>query len=46
VLGFSGISNKANLDGNTITSHEEVLGQAALITPKLEILVRGVLRVI
>ncbi len=25
VLGFSGISNKANLDGNTVTSHEEVL---------------------
>ena len=25
VLGISGISNKANLDGETITSHEEVL---------------------
>ena len=46
VLGFSGISNKANLEGNTITSHEEVLGAGSLITPKLEILVRGVLRVI
>jgi purine-nucleoside phosphorylase len=44
VLGFSGISNKANLDGNTITSHEEVLGAGSLITPKLEILIRGVLR--
>ena len=25
VLGISGISNKANLDGETITTHEEVL---------------------
>ena len=25
VLGFSGISNKANLDGTTLTTHEEVL---------------------
>jgi len=44
VLGFSGISNKANLDGNTITSHEEVLEAGRLITPKLETLIRGVLR--
>jgi purine-nucleoside phosphorylase len=44
VLGFSGISNKANLDGNTITSHEEVLDAGRLITPKLETLVRGILR--
>jgi len=44
VLGFSGISNKANLDGNTITSHEEVLEAGSLITPKLETLIRGVLR--
>jgi purine-nucleoside phosphorylase len=44
VLGFSGISNKANLDGNTITSHEEVLDAGCLIVPKLEILIRGVLR--
>jgi purine-nucleoside phosphorylase len=44
VLGFSGISNKANLDGNTVTSHEEVLDAGRLIVPKLETLVRGVLR--
>jgi len=44
VLGFSGISNKANLDGNTITSHEEVLESGRLIVPKLETLIRGVLR--
>jgi purine-nucleoside phosphorylase len=44
VLGFSGISNKANLDGNTITSHEEVLESGHMIVPKLETLIRGVLR--
>jgi len=44
VLGFSGISNKANLDGNTATSHEEVLASGGLIVPKLETLIRGVLQ--
>ena len=44
VLGFSGISNKANLDGNTITSHEEVLEAGNLIVPKLGTLIRGVLK--
>lgn len=44
VLGISGISNKANLDGNTITSHEEVLEAGKMIVPKLETLIRGVLR--
>jgi purine-nucleoside phosphorylase len=44
VLGFSGISNKANLDGNTVTSHEEVLASGSVIVPKLEMLIRGVLR--
>ena len=43
-LGISGISNKANLDGNTITSHEEVLEAGNVIVPKLSALVRGVLR--
>jgi purine-nucleoside phosphorylase len=46
VLGFSGISNKANLDGNTITSHEEVLQAGNLITPKLKTLVQGVLKLL
>lgn len=46
VLGFSGISNKANLDGDTITSHEEVLGAGRILVPKLETLIRGVLRVL
>lgn len=44
VLGISGISNKANLDGNTPTSHEEVLEAGHVLVPKLTSLVRGVLR--
>lgn len=43
VLGISGISNKANLDGNTLTTHEEVLQAGERIVPKLTALVRGVL---
>jgi purine-nucleoside phosphorylase len=43
VLGISGISNKANLDGNTITNHEEVLEAGKVIVPKLTMLIRGVL---
>lgn len=44
VLGISGISNKANLDGETITTHEEVLAAGEIIVPKLTALIRGVLR--
>jgi len=44
VLGFSGISNKANLDGSTITTHEEVIEAGKVITPKIEKIIRGVLR--
>ncbi len=43
VIGISGISNKANLDGNTITTHEEVLGAGKIIVPKLEKLIREML---
>lgn len=43
VLGFSGISNKANLDGSTPTTHEEVIEAGKTITPKMEKIVRGVL---
>jgi purine-nucleoside phosphorylase len=43
VLGFSGISNKANLDGNTATTHEEVLEAGHILAPKLETIIRGVL---
>lgn len=44
VLGFSGISNKANLDGSTVTTHEEVIEAGRVITPKIETILRGVLR--
>ncbi len=44
VLGISGISNKANLDGNTITTHEEVLQAGRIIVPKLTQIIRGVLQ--
>jgi purine-nucleoside phosphorylase len=44
VLGISGISNRANLDGKTITTHEEVLEAGKIIAPLMTILVRGVLR--
>jgi purine-nucleoside phosphorylase len=43
VLGISGISNKANLDGSTITTHEEVIEAGKIIGPKVEKIIRGVL---
>jgi purine-nucleoside phosphorylase len=43
-LGLSGISNKANLDGNTLTTHAEVLEAGQTIVPKLEIVIERVLR--
>ena len=45
-LGLSGISNKANLDGSTVTTHEEVIEAGKVITPKMETIIRGVLSVI
>ena len=44
VLGLSGISNKANLDGSTITTHQEVIEAGKVITPKMETIIRGVLK--
>lgn len=44
VLGLSGISNKANLDGSTITTHAEVMQAGKVITPKVEKIIRAVLR--
>jgi purine-nucleoside phosphorylase len=44
VLGISGISNKANLDGESITTHDEVLEAGKKIAPLLTTLIRGVLR--
>lgn len=43
VLGVSGISNKANLDGSTMTTHEEVLEAGRVLVPKLTTLIRGFL---
>ncbi len=42
VLGLSGISNKANLDGNTLTTHEEVLEAGKMLVPKIKSLILGV----
>jgi len=44
VLGISGISNKANLDGTTVTTHEEVIEAGMVIVPKLTSILRGVLK--
>ncbi len=44
VLGISGISNKANLDGNTMTTHAEVLEAGKILVPKLTTIISGVLR--
>jgi purine-nucleoside phosphorylase len=41
VLGISGISNKANLDGSTKTTHEEVLEAGTVLVPKLTAIIRG-----
>lgn len=43
LLAISGISNKANLDGSTETTHEEVLEAGRIIVPKLAAIIRGVL---
>jgi purine-nucleoside phosphorylase len=43
VLGLSGISNKANLDGSTPTTHDEVLEAGRVIVPKLKKIIQGVL---
>jgi len=44
VLGLSGISNKANLDGSSLTTHEEVLAAGKMLVPKLTALIQGVLQ--
>jgi purine-nucleoside phosphorylase len=44
VLGISTISNKANLDGDTLTTHEDVLAAGKIIVPRLTNLIKGVLR--
>lgn len=44
VLGLSGLSNKANLDGNSITTHEEVLEAGRQMVPSFVRIIRGVVR--
>lgn len=46
VLGLSGISNRANLDGKNPASHEEVLRAMAAMAPKMEALLNGLLRLL
>ncbi len=46
VLGLSGISNKAHTDLSFVASHEDVLEAGKQIVPKMEIIIRGVLRAI
>jgi purine-nucleoside phosphorylase len=43
VLGISGISNKIDINGNNVASHEEVLEAGKVIVPKLTALIKGVL---
>ncbi len=43
ILGLSGISNKANLDGNTETSHQEVLEAGRILVPKMRQLIEKLL---
>jgi purine-nucleoside phosphorylase len=43
VFAMSGISNKANLDGSVMTTHEEVLAAGKLIVPKLKTIILNVL---
>jgi purine-nucleoside phosphorylase len=44
VLGLSGISNRASLDGSTPTKNEDVIEAGKVIAPKLEKLIRGIVK--
>ncbi|MFN3762314.1 MAG: purine-nucleoside phosphorylase [Anaerolineae bacterium] len=44
VLGLSGISNVASTEGETVATHEEVLEAGRVLAPRLETIIRGVLR--
>ncbi len=46
VLGLSGISNKAHTELSFVASHEDVLEAGKQIVPKMEAIIRGVLRTI
>jgi purine-nucleoside phosphorylase len=43
VLGISGISNKVDVSGVNIASHEEVLQAGKVLVPKLITLIKGML---
>jgi purine-nucleoside phosphorylase len=44
ILGLSGISNKASLDGSSVTTEEEVLEAGKVLVPKMERILRSFLR--
>jgi purine-nucleoside phosphorylase len=44
ILGLSGISNKASLDGSSVTTEEEVLEAGKVLVPKMERIIRSFLR--
>lgn len=44
VLGLSGISNKAHTEPKFVASHDDVLEAGKQIVPKMETIIRGVLR--
>lgn len=46
VLGLSGISNKAHTDPKFVASHEDVLDAGKQIVPKMDTIIRGVLRAV
>jgi purine-nucleoside phosphorylase len=46
VLGISGISNKAHTELANVASHEDVLEAGKRLVPKMEAIIRGVLRAI
>ncbi len=46
VLGISGISNKAHTELSNVASHDDVLEAGKRIVPKMEAIIRGVLRAI
>ncbi|HIE25314.1 MAG TPA: purine-nucleoside phosphorylase [Anaerolineales bacterium] len=46
VLGLSGISNKAHTELSFVASHDDVLKAGKQIVPKMEAIIRGVLRAI
>jgi purine-nucleoside phosphorylase len=44
ILGLSGISNKASLDGSSVTTEEEGLEAGKVLGPKMERILRSFLR--